>query len=165
MRVLITGCCGFVGSELVVYLLESSGLTCFEIIGIDNLSRRGSWCNLDRLRSLGVHVLDGDLRSALDLETIGSIDWVIDAASNPSVLAGVDGNASSRRLIEHNLLGTVNILELFNRREAGMIMLSTSRVYSIAAFSSLPVRVLIGAYAPEFSAIDLDGPFFGGRHL
>ena len=94
-----------------------------------------------------------DLRSASDLETIGSIDWVIDAAANPSVLAGVDGNASSRRLIEHNLLGTVNILELFKRWEAGMIMLSTSRVYSIAAFSSLPVRAVHGAYEPDFNAM------------
>ena len=100
-----------------------------------------------------------DLRSASDLETIGSIDWVIDAAANLSILAGVDGKASSRQLIEHNLLGTVIILELCKRREAGMIMLSTSRVYSIAALSSLPVRVLNGAYAPEFSAIDLDGHF------
>jgi CDP-paratose 2-epimerase len=48
-----------------------------------------------RLRSLGVEVRHGDLHSASDLEAIGSIDWVIDAAANPNVLAGVDGKASS----------------------------------------------------------------------
>ena len=50
MRVLVTGCCSFVGSELVCALLECSDLPGLEIIGIDNLSRRGSWRNLDRLR-------------------------------------------------------------------------------------------------------------------
>jgi len=132
MCVLVTGCCGFVGSELVCALLGCSDLPGLEIIGIDNLSRRGSWRNLDRLRSLGVHVQHGDLRSASGLEAIGSIDCVIDAAANPSVLAGVDGKASSRQLIEHNLLGTVNILALCKRWDAGLILLSTSRVYSIA---------------------------------
>jgi hypothetical protein len=48
------GACGFVGSELASALLESSGLPGLEIIGIDNLSRRSSWRNLDRLRSLDV---------------------------------------------------------------------------------------------------------------
>lgn len=79
-----------------------------------------------------MEVRHGDLSSASDLEAIGSIDSVIDAAANPSVLAGVDGKASSRQLIEHNLLGTANILELCKRWDAGLILLSTSRVYSIA---------------------------------
>jgi CDP-paratose 2-epimerase len=57
---------------------------------------------------------------------------VIDAAANPSVLAGVDGLSSSRQLVEHNLGGTVNLLEYCKRHRAGLILLSTSRVYSIA---------------------------------
>jgi CDP-paratose 2-epimerase len=157
MRVLVTGCCGFVGFELVRALRECSDLPGLEIIGIDNLSRRGSWRNLDRLRSLDVEVRHGDLRNASDLETIGSIDWVIDAAANPSVLAGVDGKASSRQLIEHNLLGTFNILELCKRCDAGLVLLSTSRVYSIAPLSALPVRVVDGAYEPEFSDLEVEG--------
>ena len=49
----------------------------------------------------------------------------------PSVLAGSDGRTSSRQLIEHNLLSSVNLLELAKRCRAGFILLSTSRVYSI----------------------------------
>lgn len=54
MRVLVTGCCGFVCTHLALALAESSGLPGLEIIGIDNLSLGGSWRNLDRLRSLVV---------------------------------------------------------------------------------------------------------------
>ena len=37
----------------------------------------------------------GDLRQRSDVETLPACDWVIDAAANPSVLAGVDGKKQS----------------------------------------------------------------------
>ncbi len=138
MRVLITGACGFVGGSLAQSLPERiSGI---EITGIDNLSRPGSELNRARLRSAGVDLIHGDLRMASDLESLPKADWVIDAAANPSVLAGVDDRSSSRQLVEHNLLGTINLLEYCRRSGAGVILLSTSRVYSMPALASLPVR-------------------------
>jgi CDP-paratose 2-epimerase len=74
------------------------------------------------------------------------VDWVIDAAANPSVLAGVDGRTSSRQLVEHNLLGTLNVLEYAKRCRAGFVLLSSSRVYSIPPLASLPVEPVDGAY-------------------
>jgi CDP-paratose 2-epimerase len=67
-------------------------------------------------------------------------DWVVDAAANPSVLAGVDARSSSRQVIEHNLYGTVNLLENCKRVQAGLVLLSTSRVYSISALTGLPLE-------------------------
>ena len=64
------------------------------------------------------------------------MDWVIDAAAQPSVLAGRDGKTSTRQLLEHNLLGTINLLEYCRTSRAGFILLSTSRVYSIPALRS-----------------------------
>ncbi len=141
MHVLITGCCGFVGSELAVHLLEGADGIVSRITGVDNLSRSGCWRNRDRLIRKGIQVVHGDLRNWSDLEQFASIDWVIDAAANPSVLAGVDGKASSRQLVEHNLLSTVNLLELCKRCGAGFILLSTSRVYSIPPLANLDVVV------------------------
>jgi CDP-paratose 2-epimerase len=149
-RLLITGACGFVGSELCLSLQDS--INDVQITGVDNLSRRGSWCNLERLEQRGIRVLHGDIRSASDLESIERQDWVIDAAANPSVLAGVDGKASSRQLVEHNLLGTVQMLEACKRWGAGFILISTSRVYSIAALSGLAVEVQNGAFTPRQEA-------------
>ena len=59
MKILVTGICGFAGSVLVRSLLEHRpDLT---IIGIDNLSRKGSETNVEPLRALGC-----DIRIAVD---------------------------------------------------------------------------------------------------
>jgi len=139
MKLLITGICGFVGSTIARSWLEAvPGIT---VYGMDNLVRQGSELNRGRLQQLGVRLFHGDIRHASDFDTLPEVDWVIDAAANPSVLAGVDGQSSSRQLIEHNLLGTVNILEYCKRHRAGFILLSTSRVYSIPPLANLEVEL------------------------
>lgn len=135
--ILITGICGFAGSRIAEALLE--GDPSLSITGVDNLSRRGSEWNRDRLERLGVRVIHGDLRCPSDLDTVPRPDWVIDAAANPSVLAGVDGRTSSRQLVEHNLGGTISLIEACKGWRSGLILLSTSRVYSLAALASIPV--------------------------
>ena len=80
------------------------------------------------------------------MEALPNADWVIDAAANPSVLAGIDGQSSSRQVVENNLGGTVNILEYCKAHHAGLILLSTSRVYSIPPLSSLKVEEVDRAY-------------------
>jgi len=150
MRILITGVCGFAGSAVTQALLERrEGLA---IWGIDNLQRPGSETNRGRLRSLGVRVVHGDIRAASDFESLPPADWVIDAAANPSVLAGVQGNGSSRQLFEHNLASLVNVLEYAKTHRAGMVLLSSSRVYSIAALAALPLRVSGDAFQLDTAA-------------
>lgn len=137
MKILITGICGFVGSSLAQRIAESSDQ--IQIFGIDNLSRPGADRNRSLLKPLGISVFHGDIRMSSDLEALPDVDWVLDCAANPSVLAGVDGKASVRQLIEHNLGGTVHLLEYCRQRRAGFILLSTSRVYSIPPLAALPV--------------------------
>jgi CDP-paratose 2-epimerase len=138
MKLLITGVCGFVGSALAESLLERvEGLS---IAGIDNLMRPGSETNRPRLHRLGVTVAHGDIRSASDWEALAEADWVIDAAANPSVLAGVQGGGTSRQLLEHNLGSMIHVLEYCKLHRAGLTVLSSSRVYSIAALAGVPLR-------------------------
>lgn len=138
MKLLITGVCGFAGSALAASLLaRSDGIS---ILGIDNLMRPGSEINRARLRTMGVEFVHGDIRSPSDLEALPDVDWVIEAAANPSVLAGVGGGGTSRQLLEHNLGGLIHVLEYCKRCRAGLIILSSSRVYSIPALAALPLR-------------------------
>ncbi len=147
MKILITGICGFVGSTLTRALLDSSpGL---QIVGVDNFIRPGSELNRRELAALGVKIIHADVRSATDFETLPAADFVIDAAANPSVLAGVDGKTSSRQLLEHNLWGTVNILEYCKTHRAGLILLSTSRVYSVPPLAALPMELHQKAFRPK----------------
>lgn len=147
MRLLITGICGFVGSALARDL--QARLPGVEIYGLDNLLRPGSERNRRLLMDAGCQIFHGDIRLASDLEVLPVMDWVIDAAANPSVLAGIDGKTSSRQLVEHNLVGTINLLEFCKRSRAGFFLLSTSRVYSIRHLAGLPMRVENHAFVPD----------------
>jgi CDP-paratose 2-epimerase len=145
--VLVTGVCGFVGSTLALAWREADPSV--ELLGMDSLTRPGSERNQGALRRAGIQVVRGDVRSAADVDALPRADWVIDAAANPSVTAGIDGRTSSRQLVEHNLLGTVNLLEYCKRHGAGFVLLSTSRVYSIASLTRLPVEPAGGAFRLE----------------
>ena len=138
MKLLITGICGFAGSSIAKALLHHHSN--LQIIGLDNFSRKGSELNISDLTTLGIDLIRGDIRSQSDIDGLPKVDWVIDCAANPSVLAGLDGPSSSRQLMEHNLLGTINLLEYCKSHKAGLILLSTSRVYSASELATLPVQ-------------------------
>jgi len=124
-----------------------------ELSGFDNFIRPGSEGNRAELKRLGIGLVHADVRVASDMEALPAADWVIDAAANPSVLAGVSGPSSSRQLVEHNLGGTLNLLEYCKRNRAGFILLSTSRVYSIGPLAALPLKLVDGAFQPEATGL------------
>ncbi len=126
MKILITGGCGFVGSNLAV--LFKQHYTDSEVYCLDNLSRRGSEINLKKVIAAGGQFVHGDVRIKTDFDRIPNVDIVIDAAAEPSVLAGkVPGELEN--LIDTNLNGTINTLYFAKKHQAGIIFLSTSRVY------------------------------------
>lgn len=155
MKILITGICGFVGSQLAKALSEL--VPGVEIFGLDNLLRPGSESNRSELAKRGVKFAHGDMRMRSDVDALPPCDWVIDAAANPSVLAGVDGRSSARQLSEHNLTGTLNLLEYCKNHKAGLILLSTSRVYSVRGLAALPVRPREDAFVFDESAMATEG--------
>jgi CDP-paratose 2-epimerase len=149
MHVLITGICGFVGSTIAVAMRRLRPDA--KISGIDNFCRPGSETNRLHLQKAGVHVGHRDVRCASDIDTLPDCDWIIDAAANPSVMAGIGGGASSRQLMEHNLLGGVNLLEYAKRCKAGFILLSSNRVYNIPALTKIPLKVADSAFVLDTS--------------
>ena len=153
MKILITGISGFAGTSIAKSLLQSHSN--LQIFGLDNFSRKGSELNISQLANLGIDLIRGDIRSQSDIDDLPKVDWVIDCAANPSVLAGLDGNSSSRQLLEHNLIGTINLLEYCKRHRAGLILLSTSRVYSASELSALPVKPTDNRF--ELQDCDLTG--------
>ena len=142
MKILITGICGFVGSTLAEALLaRAEGIT---ICGIDNLMRPGSEMNRVRLRTLGVEFVHGDIRAWSDMAAMPEADWVIDAAANPSVLAGVGGGGSSRQLFEHNLAALGNVLGTAKRTRRAVA--EQQPCLSIPALAGLPLLVRDDAF-------------------
>lgn len=147
-NILILGGAGFVGSSLAINLKKHHPLS--KIICFDNLRRRGSELNLPRFKNLEIEFIHGDIRSSSDLDPaiFNVVDTIIDCSAEPSVLAGF---ASPQYVLQTNLLGTINVLELARQIQARLLFLSTSRVYPIETLKSvnlveLPTRFSI---APE----------------
>ena len=138
MKILITGAGGFVGAAIARFFVEhTDGL---EIYGIDNFSRLGSETNRLPLKKLGIDLRHADLRCPADLDLLPAVNWVIDAAALPSVLAGLSQPGASRQLMDVNLTGTQNLLEYCRRHHAGLVLISTNRVYHIPTLDALPLR-------------------------
>jgi len=131
-RVLVTGGAGFVGSNLAAHLLARH--PGWQLIALDNLSRRGSELNLLRLHDAGVEFVHGDVRSAADLMRLDSVQAIVECSAEPSALAGLGGD--TRYVVDTNLIGAYNCLELARRDGAQVVFLSTSRVYPYATLDS-----------------------------
>jgi CDP-paratose 2-epimerase len=132
-RVLVTGAAGFVGSNVALSLRDRHPE--WEVVGLDNLRRRGSELNLPRLRERGVRFVHGDVRERPDLLDLERLDAIVECSAEPSALSGVDG--ATDYVVESNLIGAWNCLELARRDRAQVVFLSTSRVYPIDAVNSL----------------------------
>lgn len=134
--ILITGGAGFVGSNLAILIKEK--YPGYRVVCLDNLKRRGSELNLPRIFANGIEFVHGDIRNREDFKSItGDISCVIDAAAEPSVLAGLDGN--TEYLIQTNLNGTLHALDFSLKQKASFIFLSTSRVYPIKLIEQIEV--------------------------
>lgn len=136
MRVLVTGGAGFIGSAVAIGLAR--GHPDWDVSVLDNLHRRGAELNLPRLREAGVHFLHGDIRVIDDLNAISEIDALVECSAEPSALAGIDGTPAY--VVQSNLIGAYNCLELARRHNAYLVFLSTSRVYPVEALRSLTLE-------------------------
>ena len=128
MNLLITGGCGFLGSNLsAAALARGDRLTVF-----DNLGRLGASENLAWLRSQGdFEHHHGDIRDENDVvRSVRAVqpDCVFHLAGQVAMTTSIK---DPRRDFQTNALGTVNILEAVRAHapEAGVIYSSTNKVY------------------------------------
>ena len=130
----MTGGAGFVGSALALAIKRATPGA--KVIAIDNLRRAGSELRPASLKAAGIEFVHGDIRNPDDLALRGQpVDLLIECSAEPSVLAGY--GESPRYVIETNLMGTMNCLELARERKARVLFLSTSRVYPTALVNAL----------------------------
>jgi len=129
MKLLITGGCGFLGSNLAAHALEQGMALCV----FDNLSRLGSQENLAWLRERGTPFafVHGDIRNANDVDRALAAfapDMVFHLAGQVAMTTSI---ANPRMDFEVNALGTLNVLEAIRRHvpRAGVVYSSTNKVY------------------------------------
>ena len=134
MHILITGGAGFVGSELAVRLSEKN----HRVVVMDNLVRRGSESNLEKLARHGVQFVHGDVRNSEDFENLPrGIEFICDTSAQPSVVSGYTNPVFD---ITNNSLGVVRVLEFARTYRCPLIFFSTNRVYVVDRLLELPRR-------------------------
>ncbi len=125
MKFLITGGCGFVGSNLAIFLKRK--IKNAKIFSLDNLSRKGSRINKDRLKTYYIKNLNLDINSKKIL-SLPKFDFIIDCCAEPAIEESIK---NPDKVFNTNLIGTFNLLKKVQKDKAKLIFLSTSRVYSI----------------------------------
>jgi dTDP-glucose 4,6-dehydratase len=139
MKLLITGGLGFIGSNLIRYMLKEH--KDFEVINLDKMGIGSNEKNLKdlegdkRYRFIKGDILDFGLVS----ELIKNVDAVVNLAAETHVDRSI---ANPRSFLESNTIGTFNILEaarIYNPR-IRILHMSTDEVYS---------DILSGSYREE----------------
>ncbi|MEM6885552.1 MAG: NAD-dependent epimerase/dehydratase family protein [Verrucomicrobiota bacterium] len=131
--ILITGGAGFVGSHLS--LSAKKRFPNARVVAMDNLYRKGSELNVDRLGDAGCEFVAGDIRNRDDFPK-GDFELLLECSAEPSVLAGYEG--SPDYLMQTNLMGTYECLEKCRQWGSKVIFFSTSRTYPIAPMEQHP---------------------------
>jgi CDP-paratose 2-epimerase len=128
MSYLITGGCGFVGSNIAAHLIGRGR----EVVVFDNLSRMGAALNLEWLGTLGrFEFVHGDIRNPFDVEATvrrcrpGAI---LHLAGQVAMTTSME---SPRRDFEINVGGSINLLEAVKQHapEATIVYASSNKVY------------------------------------
>lgn len=124
MKILITGGCGFVGANLVLYLKKKN----FNVTSLDNLSKKGSRFNLNILKKNNIKNYKIDISNNNLIKNLPRFDLIIDCCAEASVEFS---KKNFDKVVNTNLFGTINILKKCKKDKSKIIFLSSSRVYPI----------------------------------
>lgn len=129
-KILITGGCGFIGANLCIYLKKKN----YSVFSLDNLSRRGSKYNLKLLKDLKIKNYKIDIANFKKINLLPKFDIIIDCCAEAAVEVS---RKDVDKVINTNLIGTINILKKIKKDNSKIIFLSTSRVNSIEAIGKI----------------------------
>ena len=132
MKILITGGCGFVGSNLAIYLKKK--LNNSKIYSLDNLCRNGSKVNEARIKIYKIQNYKIDIRDYSKISKLPKFELIIDCCAEPAIEASFK---EPDRVFGTNLVGTFNILKKCIKDKTNILFLSSSRVYSISNLKQL----------------------------
>ena len=125
MKVIVTGGCGFIGSNICVFLKNLS----FDVISVDNCSKTYSKLNLKRLDSFNIKNYNIDISNKNKFIKLNfKSDIIIDCCADPAVESSRNDILKN---INNNLITTYNVLEKAKKDNSKLIFLSTSRIYPI----------------------------------
>ena len=130
MKILVTGGCGFVGTNLCLSLKKKR----HSVFSLDNLSRKGSNYNLNLLRKKKIKNYKIEISNFKKIKILPKFDLIIDCCAEAAVEIS---KKYTDKVFNTNLVGTYNILKKARRDKSKIIFLSSSRVYPIDMLNKL----------------------------
>jgi len=122
VKILITGGCGFIGSNLIEYLLKN---TTWELVILDNLSE-GKLSDIENLNGFKkrCEFINGDVRKETDVDSaVKGCDFVVHLAAQVGVMSSVEDPEDDA---ETNILGTINVLNACVDKKVKRFILASS---------------------------------------
>jgi CDP-paratose 2-epimerase len=164
MKYLITGGCGFIGSNLAQEVLKNGD----ELIIFDNLSRRGSSLNFTLLQKQGsFKYYPYDIRNPNDVEVVikeDKPDYIFHLAGQVAMTTSI---SNPRLDYETNAIGTFNLIDSVRKYSPNSIILysSTNKVYGDfydLSFSESETRYICDEFPngfPETIPLNFHSPY------
>lgn len=164
MKLLITGGCGFIGTNFAEYFANKD----WDITVLDNLSRKGSTENVKWLQKTfpNLRFVKADIRTdnAILREEVQQHDVIFHLAAQVAVTTSVQ---NPREDFEINVVGTLNVLEAIRGTGASPILIfaSTNKVYGgmdDVVIEEGPARYTyrdLPAGIPENRLLDFHSPY------
>jgi len=126
VRLLVTGGCGFIGSNFIRYMIEKYENV--RIVNVDKLSYGSNIKNLRGVDGSRHELIKGDICDReLMRKLLGSVDAIVNFAAETHVDRSI---ADPYPFLKSNVEGVVSILEaLRSRRDVRLVHISTDEVY------------------------------------
>ena len=151
MRLLVTGGCGFIGSNFIRYILKK--YLNYEVVNLDKLTYSGNPDNLIDIQNNGRYrFVKGDIcDSRLVKKLIENADAIVNFAASTHVDRSIEDSSD---FIETNIKGVHNILEVLkNFNSKRFIHISTDEVYG---------SIALGCFR-EDSSLDPSSPYSASK--
>ena len=158
MKILITGGCGFVGSNLCLFLKQKK----YKVTSLDNLSRKGSKYNLNLLKKKKIKNLKIDIVNYKRISKLPKFDLIIDCCAEAAV--EVSKNQFDK-VINTNLIGTINILKKAKIDKSKIIFLSSSRVNPIKEVNKILTKKKLNRKISLNKLFDENSSIFGPKTI
>ncbi len=148
MRVLVTGCAGFIGSHLCEKLLEDG----HEVVGVDALTEYYDpslkFKNLERCLDSSAFRFERCLITSLEPRWVQDAEWIFHLAAQPGV--GASWGADFETYLNRNVLNTQHLLE-GARCSSGLqrlVFASSSSIYGNTSVERVREDHLKAPYSP-----------------
>ena len=158
MKILVTGGCGFVGTNICLYL-NSKG---HKINSLDNLSRKGSKYNLNILKKKQIKNYNIEISNYKKFNSLPKFDLIIDCCAEAAVEIS---KSMIDKVINTNLIGTINILKKAKKDSSKILFLSSSRIYPINLINKIVNKKILNKNLKIKNTIDENFSIIGPKTI